>query len=52
MFLAVSTLEWMIGSTPAIGGTLAGAIVVGGPILLLHLLSPAAMGFGDVRPPS
>lgn len=49
VFLAVSTLEWMIGSTPAIGGTLAGAIVVGGPILLLHLLSPAAMGFGDVK---
>lgn len=27
----------------------AGAVVFAGPILLLHLVSPAAMGFGDVK---
>ena len=49
VFGVVSTIEWSIGTTPTIGETLAGALIVGGPILLLHLLSPAAMGFGDVK---
>jgi len=39
------------GSAPApsIGTIGVGVAVVGGPILALHLVSPAAMGFGDVK---
>jgi len=49
VFLVVSTMEWIIGTTPTIGGTFVSALVVGGPILLVHLVSPASMGFGDVK---
>ena len=49
VFLAASTIEWFVGTSPTIGAALAGAVVVGGPILLLHLVSPASMGFGDVK---
>ena len=31
------------------GGLAAGALAMGLPVLLLHLVSPAAMGFGDVK---
>ena len=27
----------------------AGAILLGGPLLVVHLISPTAMGFGDVK---
>jgi leader peptidase (prepilin peptidase)/N-methyltransferase len=49
VFLVVSTIEWFVGTTPTIGGSLVGAVVVGGPILLLHVVSPPSMGFGDVK---
>ncbi len=37
------------GSTDMVTGALAGAAVLGGPLLLTHLVSPAGMGFGDVK---
>lgn len=36
------------GSAPAIGAA-GGAAVVGAPLLVAHLVSPARMGFGDVK---
>jgi leader peptidase (prepilin peptidase)/N-methyltransferase len=30
-------------------GALAGALILAGPLLLAHLVSPAGMGFGDVK---
>jgi len=32
-----------------VGGLAGGALTMGLPVLLLHLVSPAAMGFGDVK---
>jgi leader peptidase (prepilin peptidase)/N-methyltransferase len=33
----------------AFGSSLAGALFVAGPLLLVHLVSPVGMGFGDVK---
>lgn len=38
-----------LGGEPSIGGLLLGALLMSGPLLLMHLLSPASMGFGDVK---
>ncbi len=40
--------SWLLADgTP--GSMLAGLAVAGGPVLLFHLVSPAGMGFGDVK---
>lgn len=49
VFVVISTVGWVIGATPTFGRPLLGAAIVAGPILGLHLLSPNAMGFGDVK---
>lgn len=43
---AASTFLW---TTRPIAGALAGALALGGPLLVAHLASPAGMGFGDVK---
>ncbi len=43
-------LSWSTGSTtPSLAGMAAGAALMTVPILLLHLVSPSSMGFGDVK---
>jgi len=43
-------VSWSTGSTStSIAGLAAGALLMSVPILLLHLASPASMGFGDVK---
>jgi leader peptidase (prepilin peptidase) / N-methyltransferase len=44
---AGSTLGGMVGGM--IGGMVAGAAAMALPVLVLHLVSPASMGFGDVK---
>ena len=34
---------------PDLAGVVTGALAFGGPLLVLHLVSPASMGFGDVK---
>jgi leader peptidase (prepilin peptidase) / N-methyltransferase len=46
--LVLLTATLVTGSV-AVHAVLAGVTVLAGPILLLHLVSPAAMGFGDVK---
>jgi leader peptidase (prepilin peptidase) / N-methyltransferase len=46
--LAMAT-AWVSGPTSVVGGALIGAGLVGGPLLVTHLVSPAGMGFGDVK---
>ncbi len=41
--------DLVLASTALAWGALAGAAVVGVPLLLTHLASPAGMGFGDVK---
>jgi len=38
-----------LGQGQAASGALGGAALVGGPLLLAHLVSPDGMGFGDVK---
>ena len=51
--LVVSMLPaFVIGWTQGAPGAtqfLAGAALMGGPVLVVHLISPASMGFGDVK---
>ena len=42
-------MAWVFGEFVDLSGMLLGAAVMAGPILLLHLVSPASMGFGDVK---
>lgn len=43
-------IGWSLGSTSAtVVGLTAGAALMGAPLLVLHLVSPASMGFGDVK---
>ncbi len=44
--LAVSAAA---GTAVPVVGVVVGAALFGGPLLLLHLISPASMGFGDVK---
>jgi len=37
------------GSAPSIAGIGLGAAVLAGPLLIMHIVSPAVMGFGDVK---
>ncbi len=46
---ALSSSIDQAAAAPPIGSTLAGIAVLAGPILVLHLVAPAAMGFGDVK---
>jgi leader peptidase (prepilin peptidase)/N-methyltransferase len=50
VLLAAVGVGWSLGSTPTIAaGLAAGAVVMAAPLLILHLASPASMGFGDVK---
>jgi leader peptidase (prepilin peptidase)/N-methyltransferase len=40
---------WVTGDSAVTTGAAIGAAVVGGPLLATHLVSPAGMGFGDVK---
>jgi leader peptidase (prepilin peptidase)/N-methyltransferase len=43
-------LSWSVGATStSLGGIAVGACLMGAPLLALHLCSPTAMGFGDVK---
>ncbi len=42
-------LAWALGTPPASGSVAAGAAAMATPLLLLHLISPRSMGFGDVK---
>lgn len=37
------------GQPVGVTGLAAGAVLLAGPLLVVHLISPAAMGFGDVK---
>ena len=39
----------LVGASPALGSMLLGAAMLGGPLLVVHVVSPTAMGFGDVK---
>ena len=47
--LSTTWLAWMLGQSFDARSMLLGASVMAGPMLLLHLLSPGSMGFGDVK---
>lgn len=49
LVVLVATLEARAGVVIEVRGALLGAAVLGGPLLVLHLLAPDAMGFGDVK---
>jgi len=40
---------WVTGDPAVTGAAATGAALVGGPLLVTHLVSPAGMGFGDVK---
>jgi leader peptidase (prepilin peptidase) / N-methyltransferase len=42
-------IAWVSGTTGVVGGAALGAALLGGPLVLTHLVSPAGMGFGDVK---
>ena len=43
-------LTWSVGSmSPSLAALAAGATLMAGPLLALHLVSPTSMGFGDVK---
>jgi leader peptidase (prepilin peptidase) / N-methyltransferase len=44
-----ATAPLVAGSTQLAVGAIAGAALLGGPLLLTHLVAPAGMGFGDVK---
>lgn len=44
-----AALALAAGSTGIAAGALAGAGLLGGPLLVTHLVTPAGMGFGDVK---
>ena len=37
------------GASSSVGGLVLGALAMGGPMLVLHLVSPRSLGFGDVK---
>jgi leader peptidase (prepilin peptidase)/N-methyltransferase len=49
VFVGTTCVGWATGAGIDVGSIVAGSIVMTAPILLLHLVSPAAMGFGDVK---
>ena len=49
MLVAGSALAQARGAGMDLGDALAGVALFAGPLLLLHVISPASMGFGDVK---
>lgn len=49
VFLAATSIAVATGHPQPLLPMILGALVASGPILFLHLVSPAAMGFGDVK---
>ena len=47
--LFVCVLDPFVGRVDALGGVAAGSLLLAGPLLVLHLIAPASMGFGDVK---
>jgi leader peptidase (prepilin peptidase)/N-methyltransferase len=45
----VVAIAWVSGTTEVVSGVLVGASLLGGPLLVTHLVSPPGMGFGDVK---
>jgi len=45
----VCVLDPFVARLTAVGGVATGALLLAIPILALHLISPASMGFGDVK---
>lgn len=48
-FVVVGMVSWAVGNPPPSMAMLGGALLAAGPILAMHLVSPASMGFGDVK---
>lgn len=48
-FAAAALIELGLGDGSDIGGAGLGMIALAGPLLVLHLVSPTSMGFGDVK---
>lgn len=46
---AATWAVWVSGRSVDVSSMFLGTAVMAGPILLLHLVSPASMGFGDVK---
>ncbi len=46
---AIPTALVVVWSPSHAAGVLAAALVAGGPLMAVHLISPTAMGFGDVK---
>ena len=49
LFVVVTLGAAVIGHPMNLGPALVGAAVFAGPLLVLHLVSPVSMGFGDVK---
>jgi leader peptidase (prepilin peptidase)/N-methyltransferase len=49
ILLATTWVAWMLGLSFDAVEMLLGALAMAGPLLLVHLVSPGAMGFGDVK---
>jgi leader peptidase (prepilin peptidase)/N-methyltransferase len=49
VFVAAGATATLVGDPPAVTSVGAGALAMAGPLLVLHLASPDAMGFGDVK---
>ena len=45
----VCVVDPFVGRVNAIEGVVSGALLLAAPLLVLHLISPASMGFGDVK---
>ncbi len=45
----VCALDPFIGRLTAVGGVVLGAVFLAVPLLVLHLIAPTSMGFGDVK---
>jgi leader peptidase (prepilin peptidase) / N-methyltransferase len=50
VLLVAVGVTWSVGSmSPSVAALAAGATLLAGPLLALHLVSPTSMGFGDVK---
>jgi leader peptidase (prepilin peptidase)/N-methyltransferase len=49
VLVMMTVVAELVGDPPAVTSLVAGVLVMAGPLLLLHLVSPRAMGFGDVK---
>jgi leader peptidase (prepilin peptidase) / N-methyltransferase len=48
-FATALAVNALLGGSVDLRGVVAGALAMSVPIIVLHLISPAAMGFGDVK---